>query len=162
MKAQAIKYATEKHSGQVRKVSGKPYITHPIQVMNMVEYFKKSKHLDELLAAAVLHDTLEDTSATFVELATEFSPMVASIVLEVTSDKEQIKLVGKTEYLKRKMLGMSSYGLLIKLCDRLSNVSDSPAPKTITETKSIIAFLRAERKLSKTHERVINQIELYL
>jgi hypothetical protein len=57
------------------------------------------------------------------------------------------------------MLGMSSYGLFIKLCDRLSNILDNPTSKTIQDTKIILEFLKKNRKLSKSHKAVILEIE---
>ena len=55
----AIKYATEAHGDQKRKYTGEPYITHPIAVMEIV---KTVAHTKEMLAAAVLHDVIEDTN----------------------------------------------------------------------------------------------------
>lgn len=154
----AIKYAKEKHHGQFRKVSGAEYITHPIAVSYIVAAFKKSKHLDALLCAAILHDVLEDTNATFIELVIEFSPMIASIVLELTNDKKQILMYGKLEYQKKKLVGMSSYALVIKLADRLNNVSDSPSDKMIDETIILMDYMRKNRKLSNTHKILIKDI----
>ena len=110
----AIIFASEKHSGQIRKCSCLPYITHPLSVGVIVSSFKTSKNLDQLVAAAILHDTLEDTETTFKELSRKFSPLIASLVLELTSDKDQIQKIGKTEYMKKKFVGISSYGLTLK------------------------------------------------
>ena len=155
----SIKFATEKHAGQYRKISGKPYVTHPIEVSELVAQFKTSKKLQELCVAAVLHDTLEDTDTSFTELVLEFSPLVASLVLELTSDAALIQKTSKKEYLKRKMLGISSYGLLIKLCDRLSNIRDNPTDKTLADTREILEFLKTQRNLSRSHLAVIAEIE---
>ena len=162
MLEKSIKFATEKHSGQFRKISGKPYVTHPIEVSLLVSKFKTSKKIQESQAAAVLHDTLEDTNTSFQELAVEFSPLVASLVLELTSDAAMIQKITKKEYLKKKMLGMSSYGLVIKLCDRLSNIQDHPTDKARLDTREIIDYLKVNRKLSKTHKQIIKQIEKHL
>jgi (p)ppGpp synthase/HD superfamily hydrolase len=160
MITKAIEFATKKHSGQFRKITGLPYVTHPIEVARLVEQFKSSKNMTELKVAALLHDTLEDTNATFSEIAMEFSPLIASLVLELTSDSLEIKKTSKCEYLKRKMLGMSSYGLFIKLCDRLSNLRDNPTDKSKSDTKAILEFLKANRKLSLSQLSVIQEIEL--
>jgi (p)ppGpp synthase/HD superfamily hydrolase len=157
----AIKFGTTKHDGQVRKGSGHPYISHPIAVSYIVASVKRSKHFHELLIAAILHDTLEDTDTTFTELAVEFTPLVASLVLECTNDESEIARVGKLEYQKKKVLGMSSYGLIIKLADRLHNVSDQPSAKMITETGELIKFLQTSRRLSATHKQLIDSILLY-
>ena len=56
----ALLFATEQHDGQVRRGTDLPYITHPIAVSYLVAQFKRSRHLPELVAAAILHDVLED------------------------------------------------------------------------------------------------------
>lgn len=156
----AFLFAHEKHGGQTRKGSGLPYITHPLAVSYLVAKFKKSKHLPELLAAAILHDLLEDTDVTFAELAERFTPLVASLVLELSSDKAEIKRVGKVEYLKKKMVGMSSYGLVIKLADRLHNISDNPTEKTVSDTLEILQYITANRKLTNPQKGLVHDIEL--
>lgn len=154
----ALNFAKEKHLGQFRKVSGEEYISHPVAVSYIVASYKKSECLDELLAASLLHDTLEDTDTTFVELATEFTPLVAGLVQELTNDPEKIKKLGKAEYQKVKLVGISSYGLIIKLADRLHNISDSPTPKMVNDTQALMNHLVVERKLSKTHQKMVAEI----
>jgi (p)ppGpp synthase/HD superfamily hydrolase len=158
----SIEFAIKKHQGQVRKANNVPFITHPLAVSYLVSSFKKSKHLDEILCACILHDTLEDTETNFVEIASKFTPLVATLVYELTSEKEEIKKVGKVEYLKSKMLGISSYGLVIKLADRLHNISDNPSENTLRDTKEIIGYLEKNRRLSKTHKAIIKEIKRVL
>ena len=154
----AIQFCQEKHKGQTRKVSGEPYASHPIAVSYLVASYKKSKKIEDLLIAAMLHDTLEDTETTFVELSTEFSPLVASLVLELSNDPVELSKLGKLEYQKRKLCGMSSYGLVIKLCDRLHNILDHPSPKMVLETIELLQHLQTKRKLSKTHKKILTDI----
>lgn len=154
----AIQYGNEKHAGQIRKGSGDAYITHPIAVSYIIAAYKRSKKLPELLAAAILHDTLEDTDATFIELATRFTPLVASLVLELTNDEDQITKIGKLEYQKKKLVSMSSYGLVIKLADRMHNVSDQPSEKMVTETLDLMRHLTENRKLTQTHLEMVKEI----
>jgi (p)ppGpp synthase/HD superfamily hydrolase len=154
----AIDFATKRHAGQVRKVSNLPYITHPVAVSYIVASFKHSRHHEELLTASILHDVLEDTSTTFVELAEQFGPMVSSLVQELTNDDESIKDMGKLEYHKRKLVGMSSYALVIKLADRLHNVMDHPTEKMKADTVQLMTHLKEHRKLSATHLRLVDAI----
>ena len=154
----AFDFAKEKHAGQVRKGSGDAYLTHPVSVSYIVARYKISKHLEELLAAAYLHDTLEDTATTFAELAARFGPMVASIVYELTNDEMEIKLIGKKAYQKKKMVGMSSYALILKLADRMHNISDQPTMKMVDDTLEIMQHLLTARKLTKTHTLMVNDI----
>lgn len=155
----AIQFANEKHAGQVRRGSGAPYVSHPLAVSYLVAAFKPSRRLVELLVAAIVHDCLEDTDTTFEELARRFTPMVASLALELMNDDEEIARVGKLAYHIKKMLGMSSYALVIKLCDRLHNISDNPSVKMVADTLVLMQRLREGRKLSRTHLEIVGAIE---
>ncbi len=155
----ALEFATQKHAGQVRKGSGKPYVTHPISVSDLVKEYKDSKKLDDLVVAALLHDVLEDTNTTFEEIAITFTPLVASLVLEVTNDSESISKIGKLEYQKKKVEGISNYGLLIKLADRLHNITDNPTYKMLTDTMELMGHLISNRNLSDTHNALVFDIQ---
>lgn len=154
----ALEFGNRKHEGQVRKVSRQPYIFHPIEVSFIVMKYKRSTRLEELLCASILHDTLEDTDTTFIELCQEFTPLVASLVLELTSDQESIKTMGKNEYLKKKLVGLSNYGLLLKLADRYANVTDNPSIKYVLDTKELIMHVQANRRLSGSQAQLAKEI----
>jgi (p)ppGpp synthase/HD superfamily hydrolase len=159
---QAISFAMEKHSKQVRKASGMPYIVHLHGTALLLRAFKESKNLTDLVCAGYLHDVLEDTDCTHGELQDVFGPLVASIVREVTNNKEEIEGVhggNKCLYLIEKMLSMSSYALTLKLCDRLDNVASQPTKVTETETRLIVKQLLFLRKLSTTQKAIIQRIQ---
>lgn len=82
----ALCYATEKHSGQVRKGSNTPYIVHPVEVAGIIATMSDDK---ELLAAALLHDTVEDTDATIEEIRELFGKRVSLLVLTKTENKRE-------------------------------------------------------------------------
>jgi (p)ppGpp synthase/HD superfamily hydrolase len=161
----ALEYATDKHKSQKRK-DGSQYIEHPKRVAEIVKKYKSSSKIDELVKAAFLHDTIEDTDTTEEDLEKLFGGLVASLVRELTSDKEKAKEVGKTSYLSDKMKNMSSWGLVIKLSDRLDNVSGLKTVKSKKfvekykkETSDILNNLEKERKiLSRTHKKLIKEI----
>jgi len=161
----AKEYAEKAHEGQYRKFAGEKYVEHPKRVAEIVKRFKKSHKIDALVNAALLHDTVEDTNTTIEDLKKMFGGLVASLVNELTSNKEKIKQVGKTPYLSDKMKNMSSWGLVIKLADRLDNVSDlknaSPefANKYSKETWKIINNLEKTRRLSKTQKNIVKAIK---
>jgi len=161
----AEKFGSIKHKGQTRKFSGEPYFEHPKRVAKIIKSFKKSHKLDRLIAAALTHDTLEDTNTTHRDLVTLFGGLVASLVKELTSDPEEIARMGKTEYLSKKMIDMSNWALVIKLADRLDNVSDLKTSsekfrtKTVTSTKEIISNLEKHRTLTNTQKRLIDAIK---
>ena len=157
----AINFAATKHQGQVRRGSGLPYVTHPIIVSQLINQFKgDSKNIDELQIAGLLHDVLEDTECDQFEIEREFGSMVASLVMEMTSDESRIKEIGKNAYLKAKMVSMSKYGFILKLVDRLANVSDGPTAKYLKDTLELMAYLKTERKgLTARHMMIIGEIE---
>lgn len=154
----AIKFSNKKHRRQVRKGSGDPYITHPIAVSYLVAAYKRSKVLMYLLCAAILHDVLEDTDTTYEELEREFGTLVASLVQELTNDKAEVARLGKVEYQKRKLLMLTSYALLLKLCDFLHNMSDRPTQKRVREVLEILDHLEANRKLTKPQTALVIDI----
>ena len=165
---EALQYATKAHAGQTRS-GGDPYISHPVRVANHIKQFKKSHNLDALISAAYLHDTIEDTDTTQEILHDLFGGLVASLVMELTSDPEQIKKMGKAQYLAHKMAAMSSYALVIKLADRLDNVKDITTAKTpewrhkyATETNHILDYIEKHRALSGTHNKLIGMIRAKL
>jgi (p)ppGpp synthase/HD superfamily hydrolase len=162
---QVVQYATDAHQGQTRS-DGSPYIAHPVRVAQIVRQYKQSHNIEALLAAAYLHDTIEDTDTTQEALHDLFGGLVASLVVELTSDLEKIKKLGKKDYLAQKMAhDLTSYALVIKLADRLDNVSDlqtakSPAwrAKYKAETEHIMDYLEKNRVLSGTHKKLIGLI----
>lgn len=162
---QVLQFATDAHKGQTRS-GGEPYIGHPVRVAQTIEQYKKSHNLDALIAAAYLHDTIEDTDTTHEALKDLFGGLVASLVLELTSDKEKIAKMGKSQYLAQKMAhDMSSYALVIKLADRLDNVQDIATAKSPTwrakykaETEHILDYIEKNRVLSGTHQKLVGLI----
>jgi (p)ppGpp synthase/HD superfamily hydrolase len=159
----AIVFAVNAHKGVKRKGDKRPYIMHPMSVMWRISNNKESSNMYLLAAAAILHDTVEDVDWVSHELIyQEFGPAVAALVEELTLDKAQYEVIGKKEYLLQEMNKMSSYGLAIKLCDRLDNVCDLRTmnlkfrKRYVEETEYILEKL--DRKLTPTHKRLIRQI----
>ena len=74
---EVLKFATKAHGSQKRKYTGEPYIVHPIAVSEIV---KTVPHTDEMVAAALLHDVVEDTPVTIKEIETKFGTKVAELV----------------------------------------------------------------------------------
>jgi GTP pyrophosphokinase len=154
-------FAKKAHKGQKRKFSGAPYFIHPESVANLVKKYTKD---DTLVAAAYLHDIIEDTDSTYEDLEYSFGKAVADLVQELTSlDKEEIiKQGGKAKYLTQKMNKMSKDALTIKLCDRLDNVSDEHASESFkeryyAETKYILDNLT--QSLDSTQKKIVNAIK---
>ncbi len=79
--ARAVAFATLAHGTQTRKYNGRPYVEHPLAVARMVSRFA---HDDDMLLAAVLHDTVEDTPVTLDDVARTFGAPVAALVADLT------------------------------------------------------------------------------
>lgn len=73
----ALRFATRAHGDQKRKYSDEPYIVHPIAVAEIV---RSVQHTPEMIAAALLHDTVEDTPVTLLDIKENFGAKVAHLV----------------------------------------------------------------------------------
>jgi len=118
---EAIRFAAEKHRNQRRKDSERsPYINHPVEVVQLLWEVGGVRDVDVLLAA-VLHDTIEDTDTRPEEIRDRFGEEVLSFVLEVTDDKGLPK--SERKRLQIVHAPHKSYGAkLIKLADKSCNV----------------------------------------
>lgn len=92
MLEKAISFAMEAHRGEVRKGTERPYILHPIEVLQILSSMKADTGL---MAAGVLHDTIEDTSVTLKDIVDNFGADVAALVNGHTEDKRQSWFVRK-------------------------------------------------------------------
>ena len=120
----AFEFAAKAHGAQMRK-NGSPFITHPLAVAQIVA---EELHLDsESIEAALLHDTIEDTSATHEDISRLFSPTVADLV-EGVSKLTRVHYTSKEEEqmenLRKMLMAMSKdiRVILIKISDRLHNM----------------------------------------
>jgi len=119
----ALAFATIAHGEQKRKYSGEPYIVHPIEVMEIV---KTVPHDEAMLAAALLHDVVEDTEVTLAEVRQAFGEDVASLVDDLTDVSKPEDGNRKTrKALDREHSAQSSpRAQTVKLADLISNSSD--------------------------------------
>ena len=119
----AIAFAADRHRRQRRKdAEASPYINHPIALARVLTV-EAGLSDPLLLAAAVLHDTLEDTETSYEELAERFGPVVASVVAEVSDDKTLAKKVRKRLQIEH-AAKISRRAKLVKLADKICNVRD--------------------------------------
>ena len=115
--------AGEAHKGQTRKYSGLPYIIHPVEVATIVE---EAGGTDEMIAAALLHDVIEDTEFTYEDIAEKTSPEVADLVqgmTEVSKPEDGNRKVRKA--MDRDFLAKQAPEVqTIKYADVISNTQD--------------------------------------
>jgi len=119
----ASAFAAHKHRDQRRKGrDASPYINHPIAVANVLA--NEAGILDAVvLAAALLHDTIEDTDTTSEELNAAFGPEITGVVVEVTDDKSLDKEVRKRMQIEHAG-SLSRQAQFVKLADKICNVRD--------------------------------------
>jgi len=148
---QAAAFAAHKHRDQRRKDhAASPYINHPITLAEILSGIGGVRRAD-VLAAALLHDTLEDTETTRDELKAAFGPKITQIVEEVTDDKRLPKQQRK-ELQVAHAAHISKSAKLVKLADKIANLSDiiaSPPPDWSLERK---------REYFNWAKRVIDQV----
>ena len=120
----AIIFAVKAHAGTERRGKGFPYIVHPMEAMEIVATMTPDQ---ELLAAAALHDTVEDTSVTIEDIRAQFGDRVASLV----QSESDVFIEGKSEedsWHERKQAAMdrlaaaSHEAKMVALGDKLSNM----------------------------------------
>ena len=122
---EAIIFATRAHSGQVRKGTTTPYILHPLEAAAIVASMTDDQ---EIIAAAVLHDTLEDAHISVGEIAEKFGPRMAALVQSETENKRK-DLPASETWLTRKQETIEHLSnerdiavKIIALADKLSNI----------------------------------------
>ena len=136
----AYEFGREMHEGQFRK-SGEPYFSHPIEVASILA----QQHLDDAtLVTALLHDTIEDTKASYKIVSDRFGPEIAELVngvtkltnLQLTSTETK-----QAENFRKLFMAMSRdlRVLLVKLADRLHNMRT-------------IKSMRMEKQVQKARE----------
>lgn len=129
---EAFSFARDFHTGQVRKYTSAPYITHPVEVMRIVDLFVAwdAPGRDDMLCAALLHDVVEDTEATIGNVRNEFGDNVARMVAGLTDvSRREDGNRAKRKAIDREHLASQQGDVhTIKLADMVSN------------TRSIVAF----------------------
>ncbi len=122
----AVAFAAHKHRDQRRKdTDASPYINHPIQLATVL-WQEGAVRDPQVVAAALLHDTLEDTETSWQELRGEFGEDIADVVLEVTDTKWIKKEVRKRLQVAR-AAHASGKAKLVKLADKICNLRDVAA-----------------------------------
>ncbi|MBB3446542.1 MULTISPECIES: bifunctional (p)ppGpp synthetase/guanosine-3',5'-bis(diphosphate) 3'-pyrophosphohydrolase [unclassified Rhizobium] len=157
----AYVYAMQKH-GQQKRASGDPYISHPLEVAAILT----DMHLDEsTIAVALLHDTIEDTTATRAEIDELFGEDIGRLVEGLTKIKK-LDLVTKkakqAENLRKLLLAISDdvRVLLVKLADRLHNMrtldhmSQEKRARISEETMEIYAPLAGRMGMQDMREEL--------
>lgn len=151
----AIVFAVRAHAGTERRGKGFPYIVHPLEAVEIVATMTSDQ---ELLAAAALHDTVEDTDVTIEEIRTEFGDRIASLVAsesDVTSSgvsEEQSWHARKLAAINR--LEQASHDAkIVALGDKLSNMRAIARDYTVQGDRLWSLFHAKDRSDHEWHYR---------
>ena len=122
---QALRFATNAHSGQFRKSTKIPYIVHPIDVMQRLIQCDAST---EAIVAGILHDTLEDTPTTADELCAIFGDRITDLVQGASETDKSLSWEERKEHTLCVLQNTHDIELLMVVCaDKLSNISSIAA-----------------------------------
>jgi len=157
--SRAATFAAERHDGQMRKDRVTPYIVHPRGVMEILR--RELGVTDpEVLAAGLLHDTIEDTRTDYDDLEAEFGARVAGLVAVLTKDKRLPEAEREDRYFER----LKTAPLEAKLCkvaDTVYNLRDSTPtllPKARKKAERLLGIYQAtpglERALALLREEM--------
>ena len=142
----AINFAAIKHEGQYRKdAAATPYIIHPMGVARSLWEEGQIRSLNVLIAA-LLHDTLEDTDTTADEIEKCFGPRVRYTVEELTNDPNLSSLENKQRQVDHAP-HLSLNAQLVKLADRLYNIRDLRSPPPNWDENHINSYFNWGQKL---------------
>ena len=116
----AVKFATEAHSGTERRGKGYPYIIHPMEAVSIVATITNDP---EMLVAALLHDTVEDTEVTFEQIRELFGERVATLVKNETAPiSDEMPWRAKKEAQLAQLAAAPYDSKVVALGDKLSNM----------------------------------------
>jgi (p)ppGpp synthase/HD superfamily hydrolase len=117
----ALSYAEERHSGQRRNSDGAPFIEHPVEV-GWLLYSVGAP--DYVIAAGVLHDTIEKAGADAGELRARFGPRTAALVVAVSEDREIPTYARRKAALRAQVADAGPEALMVFAADKVSKVRE--------------------------------------
>jgi (p)ppGpp synthase/HD superfamily hydrolase len=117
----AVEFARANHEGQRRLGDGAPFLLHPLEVASLLQ---RSGYPDEVIAAAVLHDVLEDTDVDRDELERRFGPKVAALVAAVSDDPSIVDEDERKRELTERVRRIGGHAAAVYAADKISKVRE--------------------------------------
>lgn len=124
---EALAVAERLHGGQRREVDGAPFVIHPLEVASLLY---NMGHSDVVIAAGVLHDTVEDTAAEVDDLELRFGEGVASLVAAMTEDSDIEDYEERKAKLRRQIADSAPAAAAIYAADKVTKVRELRAQAT--------------------------------
>jgi hypothetical protein len=147
----ALAYAVQCHSGHRRASDGEPFIKHPLEVARLL---RDSGCSEQLIAAGLLHDVVDDGCATLVELSVQFGDDVAQLVQAVTDDSSVDEYRRRKQVLRDHVRFLGGDVALLFAADSISKVREWPrrAGRDRARLRELPPDSRARRFLEHQHE----------
>jgi (p)ppGpp synthase/HD superfamily hydrolase len=117
----ALAFAADRHAGQTRDERGEPFVTHPVEVACLLH---EAGFSDEVIAAGVLHEVLEDTDVEQEELASRFGERVAGLVAAVSDDPSIEDGAERKAALRRQVAASGTEAGVIFAADKVSKARE--------------------------------------
>jgi (p)ppGpp synthase/HD superfamily hydrolase len=117
----AVEFAMERHAGQRRLADGAAFVVHPLEVASLLE---RSHYPDYVVAAAVLHDVLEDTDAERSDLETRFGPEVSELVALVSDDPSIADEEERKDEVRERVREAGGFAPVVYAADKVSKVRE--------------------------------------
>jgi hypothetical protein len=142
----AVEFAEERHGGQRRRSDGAPFVLHPLEVASLLH---RSGYPDHVVAAAVLHDVLEDTDTERSQLEARFGRQVSDLVAAVSDDPAIAGEGERKEELRRRVRREGGYAAALYAADKISKVR---------ELRGLVARGLPEPEASAKRERYLRAL----
>jgi (p)ppGpp synthase/HD superfamily hydrolase len=117
----ALAFADQRHAGQTRDIDDLPFVTHPVEVACLLH---EGGYPDEVVAAGVLHDVVEDTDAELSDLETRFGSRIAELVKAVTDDPSIDDDTERKAALRRQVAAAGECAAVIFAADKVSKARE--------------------------------------
>lgn len=155
---EAFNFAIKAHKGQVRKADqNKPYIVHPIDVSKILSEYNLS---EEVIAAGLLHDVLEDTSYSYEDILSLFGEKIAKLVLIATEENKKDSWEERKLRTINKIKNLNLEEKLLLCADKISNLEDMLILFNVKGKKDFSSFKRGEEKQYWYYINIYNSLSL--
>lgn len=153
----AIIFAAKAHEGQMRKLTDIPYITHPFSVGMLLQ---KANCSDEVIAAGILHDTLEDTSTTYEELTEHFGAHIANLVVAASEPDKSLPWEERKQHTIDRLKGAYLEEVQVITADKLHNLRSIRADLEVEGEKIWGRFKRGKRAQHWYFSSIVNELSI--
>ncbi|HEY1515964.1 MAG TPA: HD domain-containing protein [Solirubrobacteraceae bacterium] len=146
----ALAFAELKHAGQRRKFDGAPFIEHPVEVASLL---CDAGAPDDVIAAGILHDTLEKTRTDMAELRARFGSRTAGLVAAVSEDESIPGYATRKAALRRQVEAAGTEAMMVFAADKVSKVRELAVEPPGSEAARLAATVSRTRQRRLIHYR---------